>query len=421
MSSVRFSSRNLRSEVRSTDGDDYGIDFTQSLDDYIAEAEAVVADPLPALQTFNRFRSGTRSVVSYSSYPTVLALRVLGSFLRRKYSLQTETREAVSRGLIQALADSSTMRILRRDIASFYESVPTSVVKEELLYRDVLPPRARRMLETFFEIHCVADVGLPRGLGLSAILSEYVMKPVDAAIRLIPGVYRYHRFVDDIIVFSTPEGRNISRALAAALPAPMCLSRSRSKCDDVVLPRPHGNDSSRISFDYLGYSYEATLAHSPKKPRKIRVGIASAKINRLKSRLILTARQLLQDNDSRLFTDRIAYLTGNYRFVKRRPIASTGRSVVKSGIFYNYRYCGSYSGEVRVSHDMAELRRLDWFLQHVILGGRSPLGFKVLQLLSATELARAQRLSFAQGHLRAFDCGFDSARVSAIREAWKNV
>jgi hypothetical protein len=417
---ARFSLKSIRTQVRSTDGDDYGIDFSQPIDDHIADAERVFEDPTQALLNYNSFPSGPRTVISYSSYGTVLALRAVASFISRKYSLQTQTREAVSRGIIQALSDSSTMRILRRDITSFYESVPTSAVKEELLYRDILPPRVRRVLEAFFDTHCLTEVGLPRGLGLSAVLSEYVMKPVDSAIGLLPGVYRYHRFVDDIVIFSTNEGRAFAKALAAALPRPMSLNRSRNKSENVTLPRPHGENLSTVEFSYLGYSYRVSLSHNPKRPRLVRVGISSVKVNKLKTRLILSAQALLRDNDAGIFIDRVRYLTGNYKFVKRRPIATTGRSVVKSGIFYNYRYCGSYGDGTRVQHDMSELRKLDWFLQNSILGTRLPVGFGVLQRLNQNQTSRIRRYSFAQGHLKAFDCGFDSQRVSLIREAWQN-
>lgn len=45
------------------------------------------------------------------------------------------------------------------------------------------------------------STGLPRGLGISAVLSELRMKYFDLSLRRVEGVYYYARFVDDIIVF----------------------------------------------------------------------------------------------------------------------------------------------------------------------------------------------------------------------------
>jgi len=419
MAATRFTSRSLRAEVRSTDGPDYGIDFTEPLDDYIAEAEAIIANPDAALANFNRFSIGNRQAVSYSAYPTVLALRVLGSYLKRRYALQSDTRDTITRGIVQALSDSSEMTVLRRDIASFYENIPTDSVRDELLYRDVLAPRARRMLEAFFDAHCSAAVGLPRGLGLSAVLAEYVLKPTDRAIKLLPGVYRYHRFVDDIIVFCTGQAAQVSSEIERLLPPPLSLNSRKSTT--VQLDRPRGGSTTSPYFEYLGYRYTMNLDHNFKKPRMLRVSIAEKKINKIKSRIILSAMAYVSNGNYPMFLARIRYLTGNYKFMKRRPIASTGRSMVRSGIFYNYRYCGDYQGAVRSAHPMPELRQLDWFLQNSILGPRYPLGVQIRGLLNARQLQHLQRLSFAQGHLRIFNTGFNSMQVNEIKKIWLNV
>lgn len=49
------------------------------------------------------------------------------------------------------------------------------------------------------------STGLPRGLGISAVLSELYMKYFDLSIRRVGGVYYYARFVDDIIVFCSDQ------------------------------------------------------------------------------------------------------------------------------------------------------------------------------------------------------------------------
>lgn len=392
--------------------------FLETLDLYIEEAESVIKDPLTALQSFNYFENGKRAVYSYSSYPTVLSLRVLSSYLKRRYNLQSETREAITRGLIQALSDSSEMHILRRDISSFYESLPTEPLIEGLLYTDVLDPRARRLLEAFFEVHCLGSAGLPRGLGLSATLSEFIMKPVDSAIRLLPGVYRYHRFVDDIVLLCT-DPRLVTPKIATLLPSPLQLNDKKS--EDLSLLRPAGELNEKGSFEYLGYRFEINMCHSPSKFRRLRVSIARKKINRIKTKVILAARAYIANQNFPQFRLRLLYLTGNYKFLKKRPIASTGKAVVRSGIYYNYRYCGDYQGTKVVSHSMSELKDLDWFLQNSILGARYPLGSAIMARLNAQQIAALRRLSFAQGHLKIYDSKVTNDQVKMIKSIWRNV
>lgn len=420
MPTARFSAKGLRAEVRSTDGYDYGVDFSVPIDSHIADAEKILKDPHNAIHDFNCFQLGSKKAVSYTSYPTVLALRLLGTYLKRRYSLQTETREFITRGVIQALSDSTEMTILRRDISSFYECVPTHTLREELLFKDVLPPRARRMLEVFFEAHCTGGLGLPRGLGLSAVLSEYVMLPADGDIRLIPGVYRYHRFVDDLIIFCTGEAEGVLARIKSALPEPLRLNTSKYKSDDVFLAKPSGENQLTCSFEYLGYKYSVDHNHAKKHPRKLRVSIAERKVRKIQSRLIRSARAFVITGDYNLFVDRVRYLTGNYKFSKKRSIAATGSAMVKSGIFYNYKYCGDFQGARRVPHKMPELRRLDWFLQNSILGNRHPTGQAVLNNLNAAQIQVLRRISFAQGHLKVYHSAFSSARIKLIKGVWNH-
>ncbi len=64
-----------------------------------------------------------------------------------------------------------------------------------------VPRSAVLVLENFlFELLDRNIVGLPRGVPLSATLSEYSMKRFDRFVSTLPEVYYYARYVDDIVI-----------------------------------------------------------------------------------------------------------------------------------------------------------------------------------------------------------------------------
>jgi hypothetical protein len=400
MQRLTFSAKGLRAEVRASDGWDYGFDFGDPIDPYIDEASSILDDP-SALSEYNSFPMGKKRAVSYSSYPSVLALRLLSTYLRRRFYLSLQTREDITKGLIQALSDSTSIHVIRRDIVSFYENVPTQAIHEDLLYTNALPAKARRLLEKFFEVHCGAGVGLPRGLGLSATLAEYVMQPYDASVRMIPGVYRYHRFVDDIIILCTDGESAKSILFGDLLPKPMLLHDK--KRDDVALVKSAHRKGVWPKLEYLGYKFAVDVHAPPRHPRPINVGIADRKVDRIKTKLILAVKAYYHNEDFDLFHMRLRFLSGNYRFVKRKALANTGSSTVRSGIFYNYKFAGSYKDGSYVSLHLPELKQLDWFYQNSIIGRRYFYGKYLNAKLSAERLSMLRKLSFSQGHLRAFN------------------
>jgi hypothetical protein len=414
---ITFSPRALRSEVRSTDGWDYDIDFSQPITEHIEQATEIFDDPT-VLDQFNVFPLKGKVAISYSHYATVLVLRTLSTYIRRRFDVGLQTREDITKGLIQALGDATPIHVVRRDIRSFYENVPTEALVEDLLYTTALPAKARRLLERFFELHCSGTCGLPRGLGISATLAELALQKFDASIRRLPGVYRYHRFVDDMILLCN-DPRGVSTALEQMLPAPMKLHPRKRFDVDISASSVVRTDFAE--FEYLGYQYKVQLNPKRGEARQVDVGVAQAKVDKMLTRMITASRAYYMNENFPLFQRRIQFLTGNYRFVKKRPLSTTGSSTVRSGIFYNYKLCGIYCGNQFVTSRMPELRKLDWFLQNSILGSRHFLGRNLRLRLSAVQMESLRKLSFTQGHLRAFNVSLTSSQVDEIKGIWKNV
>lgn len=414
-----LSARSLAREIRASDKADYGIDWDANREEIIRDAVEAASEP-DRLADFNVFPVGKRTAWSYSDYGTVLVLRAIGTIIRRRYAIKMPDRSSMVRGIIQGLADATPFCVIRRDIRSFYENVPTNSIKNELLVRAILPNKVHRYLERFFADFCPGENGLPRGLSISAILAEWSMQDFDKAVWALPGVVRYYRFSDDILVFSTGEMTEVAQAIEESLPTGLEFGKAKSR--ELHYSVGKGLPKQEQSFDYLGYQFKAaTGAINSSQPRTVTVSISPTKINRIRSRVIVSAKDLLRTGDAQLFLDRIVFLTGNHKVLRANRLVSTGQKSVKSGIYYNYRYCGVYKGGRSNPPLGTELKALDWFLHNRVATPKTPFGRVILSTLSGAQRLKLGTLSFTAGHSQAYQTRFNHERVSEIKRAWRNV
>jgi len=98
--------------------------------------------------------------------------------------------------------------LVRTDISSFYESIDRQRLIEKMDRDQLLSPASKKyilqVLNSYGQISNTTT-GVPRGVGISAYLAELYLEPIDKAIKEIPGLVLYCRFVDDIVaVFARP-------------------------------------------------------------------------------------------------------------------------------------------------------------------------------------------------------------------------
>jgi len=281
----------------------------------------------------------------------------------------------------------------------------------------------RVYLSQFFERHCASNShGIPRGVGLSALLAELAMHPFDNFIRGLPGVYRYFRFSDDIIVFSTVHHDQIIPQIERRLPKGMTFNQSKKQ--DIALDEAVKGRSREQSFEYLGYKFTTQTYAASEKPRPLRVPISEKKISKLKTRVILSLKSFSRDRNFPLLRDRLAYVTGNYT-VRRNGFARVGGLThVKSGIYYNYRHSGVYELSegtlTQTEYDTRELVALDGFLNSLLCGRSSEFVGVINKSLTAQQKKALSIYSFSQGFKHRMTVRFKSDRIAAIKLAWRH-
>lgn len=380
--------------------------------------EALTAPPILAPYAKTKIRG--KACVSYQRYNDNLVIRAISDHLRRRLRVSTIDRNASIEGIVQGLSDGTPMHVLRRDIKDFYETIDVAAFRDRLLFDPLVTPRVRAYLKHFFDQHCPpGTIGLPRGIGLSALLAELHMQEFDRKVRNIEGVYRYYRFADDIFIFSDLPPADIAPLLAASLPTGMAFNAEKSVDRSLT-------SAETKTVEFLGYQFRIIPPRKEGAGRTICVTMSPRKIARLKSRVIVSVKAFSRTGEFSLLYDRLKYLTSNYEVRRngQRTIASSTH--VRSGIYYNYRYCGTYSvnkaGMIEHTEwDGRDLRALDGFMNSLIYGDGSALRTKVAPKLIPDHRAALRKLSFYHGYHSRILARIQPHRIGEIKSVWRNV
>ena len=392
----------------------------QTYKDVLREAGSLIRSGALNFDNFNTTVIKNKTCVSYAKYDVHLSLRAITKYLRRRYKLAPPSRDMVVRGLIEAFLDATPTHIVRRDIRSFYETIPVKTIREHLLGDPAAPPMVRSYLAKFFDIHCPSadHVGIPRGTAISPLLADIAMQEFDAAIRSASGVFRYYRFSDDIIALTTSNPEQLSALMDSTLPKPMAFHRNAKKRVDAELPGK-GGDPPAVQLEYLGYRFDMKQTKEKRDSRELRVAFSGRKIRKLQSRIIVASLAHKKKPDWSLFLDRISFLTSNHRVLRGHVVAAKDSPYIMAGLYYNYRACGRYTvvgGKLKAeAYDLRELKQLDGFyfsvLRRMTLAGAPP---------PAVALALRRR-SFARGYELKIHQRIVADEIAIVQKCWRHI
>jgi reverse transcriptase-like protein len=413
-----FSALSLAKVIRAGDSHRFSVNLAKNREAIITSAVKAANEAEIDFTPTHTARVNKRSCVSLKNYNASLALRSVSVHLSRKFQLKLMNRDEIVLGVIRALNDAGPMHIIRRDISSFYETIPTQSIKERLSTDTSISKIARQFLKQFFENYCPDDVGVPRGLSLSATLAELSLQDFDHTAQRLPGVYRYFRFSDDILLFCFKSPKEIMATMENALPPGMQFNKEKSS----ILPVTNldNKNSKAVAFEYLGYRFSFLDTAKGDKPRPVVVSISQRKITKLKSRIILSLKRYSKDKNYTLLRDRLRFLSGNYRVRRFGISAIKTSSHIKSGIYYSYRQCGTYSAQTITAHDCLELKELDGFYFSLIKSTKSRYFWTLKTQLTTQQYNELRTLSFFKGFDKRMTARFAPHRVRDIKSAWKN-
>ena len=269
-----------------------------------------------------------------------LILRKLHRNIKRIYSVQQADRNTIVKQMKILLNEDVDMRIVRLDVRHFYDTINRKNILAKLVDDARLSYQSLLLIQTLFSDSSIsAYSGLPKGLGISAVLSELYMKYFDLDFKKIDGVYYYACFVDDIIVFcSSGASQELSWKYAHDELEKLGLEFNKDKSYKLT-PKHPGN-----SFTYLGYTFQFVN-------NKLNVAIAQKKLNVIKTRITKAFVRFSKDHDFDLLKLRIKFLTGNFTLYAPHTLQP-----IKVGIYFNYK----------MANDISALKDLDKYFQRIL-------------------------------------------------------
>ena len=300
--------------------------------------------------------------------------------------------------------------IIKADIKACYESISLKEVASRCRADWRLEPSVRRIIDRYARSTDYARMGndpsrgLPRGLALSAALSEYFLQAVDREMRDIPGLIFYGRFVDDMIFVCLPrnEGQTtdcVAEEMKSKIEAILNTNNLSLNSDGGkfgAIASEHSGGGSGI--DFLGYRF---CVSSKTSAMDIHLDLSDRSFHRYQARILGAIRRLRNGQDKQLFFDTIKLLTGNY-IIGKTPGTLRLR---KAGIYYRYPLITRRTLDDSKTVP-GRLEQLDSLLYRMIYGKGGS------DTQSAREfLTRSER---RQLYLMRFSDGFDNRRVVEI-------
>jgi hypothetical protein len=149
-----FSERSFASVMRAGDAFQFNIDLKTDRDKIIQDASNSALSGAVDLTKYNSSMVNGKPCITYADYGTHLLLRALTRHLRRRGRIRTYGRDQIVSGVIETLLDATPMHCIRRDITSFYETLPIEPIRDRLIYDTTNSTLARQYLKQFFDVHC---------------------------------------------------------------------------------------------------------------------------------------------------------------------------------------------------------------------------------------------------------------------------
>ncbi|WP_429391452.1 antiviral reverse transcriptase Drt3a [Robbsia andropogonis] len=397
-------------------------------DDYLRRISAKVVGKTFQFENFAQVRIGQFRAYEPTRLGDRLVLRRLNNVLRRTYRVKQSDRTDIVRQAIKLLSEPTPKHVLKLDIKGFYESIDRNRLLDQLDQDQLLSDRSRWLLRQLFStVDESVPKGLPRGINVSATLSEIVMRHIDLQIRQIEGVYFAARYVDDILLFCISDPNRIIQIISALLPDGMSLNAKKTKriyvgcrCAECCVhagancpcvPNCACVPDPRLQRDlhYLGYRLRFNNVPSKeekkKKEMQVRVGLAANKVSRYKSRVATAFQSNIRTPNFDLLEDRIRFLCENSRLM-----GPGLRGRLKTGIRFNYPLINDYE----------ELKDLDQFLRSQLFARRNAHGARLSASLTDKQREILAVLSFQSGHKHYRSKIVHSSAFGQIKACWKH-
>ena len=262
----------------------------------------------------SRSRHKSKDIYQVKNLADLLVIRKLRRNIQQAAPLRQQGRRFIVANLTHLISEGVPYRLYRLDVESFYESFKSAAVLDKLEALPGLSPLSRKLVRFVLETYGKSGgKGIPRGISLSATLSELMMRDFDTSLKCRGGVHFFARYVDDILIITDSEEneREFLEQVKRALPAGLSLSEAKRQiCAAPLFARAAKNACAVLEFDYLGYQFSvsnpAKVAGSGAQQfRDVAIDIANSKLAKLKTRIVRAFLSFIANQDFALLSLRI--------------------------------------------------------------------------------------------------------------------
>ncbi|VVM58513.1 hypothetical protein PS662_01184 [Pseudomonas fluorescens] len=392
-----------------------------------ADYESVASEILKKIEAgtvfegaIKKFSLNNKTVLTYTTEDAKIASRLIIRNLELNARIKQPNRSEIIAALISSLQDGTPYRAHRYDIKSFYESINRAAVLTMLDDESLCSLKTLKLIKILFSALDRENIkGLPRGLDISAYLSEIYLRHFDTKLKRLEHVNFYARFVDDIIILtSNDKAEEITKYVKEFLSDDLTL-HDTGKRSDIYISKSeisHEVDKSIEKFEllnYLGYEFKIFNTYLPscdfRIKRRLEVEISNNKIRKIKSRLFSSLLSYCSSernsSDFKLLEKRLKTLTGNYE------INSSGTNVIiKTGIYFNYHH--------RTPQNNCRLTELDRTFRRALFSRAHPLFIKLSASIMPHEKRKLSGFSFVKGYENITYYSFSYIELVKIRMHW---
>jgi hypothetical protein len=327
-----------------------------------------------------------------NSLEQILAVRFIQKILKDIYEVRMPPRDILVGQIRSLVLDGVPKYIIRADVESFYESVQHKELLDGIHQSPKLSVVVKRILTRLMKDYVNvsgSENGLPRGIGVSAYLSEIYLSSIDLEIRRQDDLFYYSRYVDDMLLMFAPQRSELAGdylpILEGILERKGLTLNNKTKVIDLL--EEHKGD-----FDYLGYSFDVSSS-------KLGVRLSKRKIDKYRSRLdkafsdYTSKCSFVPNKAADELVLRCLFLTGNMRLFNRKSNAFIG-------VYFSNKYIT----------DTSQLAGLDFYYQHKVNG-----------LVNLSLKRKLSKLSFEKGFKDKLFRNFDPKQLSELSRGWKHV
>ncbi|ERJ57146.1 antiviral reverse transcriptase Drt3a [Sphingobacterium paucimobilis] len=263
---------------------------------------------------------------------TFFALKQTQYCIKKLYKVKQSHRNNIVNQVKLLLSDGAPKVIIRADIKNFFESIPIAELLRKINKDNLLSQLAKKIISrTINSYHRLSNstIGVPRGIGISAYLSELYLREFDNEIRRMPNVFYYARYVDDILILcandDSDEEDKLKTLISEVLMRTSGLKLNMEKTSVSIIRDLKTDLRVPKEIEYLGYKFLI-------KEKGIEISLSEKKIKNYRLKIDklfrLYAKSSRSKGDKKLLVNGIRFLTGNTRLINNK-------SNVLIGVYYS--------------------------------------------------------------------------------------